>query len=177
MNKSGLVNNIIKTENEENELSTFLFKGQNIKFKLLYQATRDGDKISDVLKKIEGYSPTLFLIYTKKGIICGGYTKALWKADDKYKYDDLAFLFNFNNKKIINNKNPNESIKCGNEYLYFGNYIKSDYYIRQQFLTSKIYEANGKKSYYIINGYDVQGENEAYINELEIYLCNKYNGN
>ena len=81
---SGLVNKIIKNEDEANELSEFLFKEKNIKYKLLYQATRDGDKISDIINKIAGYSPTLFLIYTKNDVICGGYTKALWKSDKKY---------------------------------------------------------------------------------------------
>ena len=79
-----LVDKIIKNEDEANEFSEFLFKDKNIKFKLLYQATRDGDKISDIINKIEGYSPTLFLIYTKKGVKCGGYTKALWKADSNF---------------------------------------------------------------------------------------------
>ena len=171
--KSGLVNKIISNEKEADELSKLLFKEQNMKFKLLYQATRDGDKISDIIKKIEGYSPTLFIVYTKKGIKCGGYTKALWKADSKYKYDDSAFLFNFNNKKIISNKNPNESIICHNDsVLCFGNSGNSDYYIRHKFLTSQIYEHREKKTYNS-NDYDIQGENIAQINELEIYLCNK----
>ena len=172
---TGLVNKIIKNEDEANELSEFLFKEKIIKFNLLYQATRDGDKISDIINKIEGYSPTLFLIYTKKGVKCGGYTKALWKADSNYKYDDSAFLFNFNNKKIFKVKNPNESIYCINEgALVFGNYVYSDYYIPHQFMSQKIFENKNKSSYYS-NNYDIQGENESQINELEIYECNDWN--
>ena len=172
-NRAGLINKIIQNDNEANEFSNFIFNDQNYKYKLLYQATKDGDKISDILKKIDGQSPTLFLIHTKKGIKCGGYTKALWKADSKYKYDETSFLFNFSGKKIFKNKNPNEAIVCyDNHCMVFGNFKHSDYYIRNNFLTDKIYEALSKYSYNS-NGYDVQGENDANINELEIYLCYK----
>ena len=57
--------------------------------------------------KIKEYSPTLFLLYTKNGIKCGGYTKALWKMDEEYKYDSSSFLYNFSTRKIITIKNPN----------------------------------------------------------------------
>ena len=137
----------------------------------MYRATRDEDIISDILKKIDGQFPTLFLIYTKKGIKCGGYAKALWKADSNYKYDNTSFLFNFSSKKIFKNKNPKESIICYDN-MCFGNYQHSDYYIRNNFFSEKIYEALSKYSYNS-NGYDVQGENNAKINELEIYLCYK----
>ena len=168
---SGLINTIIESEDEANEFSKFLFKDKNMKFKLLYQATRDGDKVSDIINEIKGFSPTLFLIYTKKGVKCGGYTKALWKVDSNYYYDDSAFLFIFNNKKIINIKNPNESIYCQKyDCLCFGNYKNSDFYIRNQFLNYKIFEDSEKLSYNS-KSYDVQGENEAEINELEIYFC------
>ena len=79
----GLINKIITNKNEAREFSKFLFQNENIKFKLLYQATRDGDQIKDIVNKIKGYSPTIFLFYTKNGIKCGGYTKALWNCDSK----------------------------------------------------------------------------------------------
>ena len=166
----GLLNKIITNKNEAKELSNFLFKTENINFKLLYQATRDGDKISDIIKKIEGYSPTLFLLYTKRGIKCGGFTKALWNLDDKYKYDSSSFLFNFSNKQLFNIKNSNEAIFCDNDCLCFGNASISDYYIRNLFLSQKVYEAKVKQSYYS-NNYEVQGEEDAEIYELEIYHC------
>ena len=167
----GLINNIINNEFEAKEFSNFLFKNQNIIFELLHQATKDGDKISDILKKIEGCSPTLFLVHTKKWIKCGGYTKAQWKADSKYKNDSSSFLFNFNNKKIFNNKNPNESIICQNDYcMCFGNKKHSDYFIRDSFLKKQIYE-NINKLCYNSTGFDVQEENNSEIKELEIYKC------
>ena len=167
----GLVNKIIKSEEEAKEFSTFLFKDKMTKFDLLYQATRDGDEISDIIKKIEGYTPTMFLVYTKKGIKCGGYTKSLWKVDSKYKNVSESFLFNFNNKKIFNNKKSDESICCGSKYICFGNYGNSDYFIRNKFLTNKIFE-NINKISYNSNNYDVQEEKNSEIYELEIYKCN-----
>ena len=167
--ENGLVNKIITNQKEAKEFSNFLFKKDNVQFKLLYQATRDGDKISDIEQKIKGYSPTLFLVYTKKGIKCGGYTKALWKMDNNYKFDSSAFLYNFSTQKIFNIKNPNEAIYCGGD-ASFGNYGNSDYYIRNSFLKEKIFENNNKYSYYSDN-YDIQGEENSEIEELEIYFC------
>ena len=168
---NGLVNNIFKTQDEANDFSNLYFKEKNVAFELLYQATRDGDKISNIINKIEGCSPTLFIILTKKGYKCGGYTKALWKADSKYKYDDSSFLFNFTNRKKFSDKNPNKSIFSSNDdCLCFGDCSHSDYYIRQHFLTSKIFE-NTNKIGYNSNGYDVQGEQDSQIQELEVYKC------
>ena len=169
-NENGLVNKIITNQKEAKEFSNFLFKNDNTQFKLLYQATRDGDKISNIEEKIKGYSPTLFLIYTKKGIKCGGYTKALWKIDDNYKFDSSSFLYNFSTKKIFNIKNPNEAIYCCNDVACFGNVKNSDYYIRNSFLKEKIFESQKKSSYYS-NNYEIQGEEDSEIEELEIYFC------
>ena len=72
----GLINKIITNKEEANEFANFFFNNEISKFELLYQATRDGDKISDIINKIKGYSPTVFLLYTQKRIKCGGYTKA-----------------------------------------------------------------------------------------------------
>ena len=168
--ENGLVNKIITNQKEAKEFSNFLFKKDNVQFKLLYQATRDGDKISDIEQKIKGYSPTLFLVYTKKGIKCGGYTKAFWKMDKNYKFDSSAFLYNFSTKKIYNIKNPNEAIICRNDTACFGNYNHSGCCVRNSFFTEKIFENKNKYSYYSDN-YDIQGENNSEIEELEIYFC------
>jgi len=169
-NNEGLINNIITCKIDSDKLKFFLFQKQKIQFKLLYQATRDGDEIDDIIDKIKGYSPTLFLIHTRKGIICGGYTHALWNMDGKYKNDNSAFLYNFTQKKIFSCKNYKEAIICNSDLICFGNKVRSDYYIRNRFLSQKIYEAKKKLSYYGDN-YSIQEENEAEIVELEIYHC------
>ena len=121
-------------------------------------------------QKIKEYSPTLFLLYTKKGIKCGGYTKALWKMDSEYKYDSSSFLYNFSTRKIITIKNPKEAIICDGYVACFGNKNNSDYYIRNSFFNSGVYEHKTKSSYNS-NECEVQGENESNIYELEIYCC------
>ena len=138
-------NHKIKTMDEVKEILSKIKKEhfckyiENTKFQLLYQATRDGDKISDMEQKIKEYSPTLFLLYTKKGIKCGGYTKALWKMDSEYKYDSSSFLYNFSTRKIITIKNPKEAIICDGYAACFGNKNNSDYYIRNSFFNSGVY--------------------------------------
>ena len=167
----GLINKIITNKNEAREFSKFLFQNENIKFKLLYQATRDDDQIKDIVNKIKGYSPTIFLFYTKNGIKCGGYTKALWNCDSKYKNDPSSFLFNFNNKTIFTIKNSNEAIFCDEQRACFGNYGRSDFYIYNNFLKAGVFESKNKSSYYCNNNYDIQGEEVSKINELEIFYC------
>ena len=90
--------------------------------------------------------------------------------DRNYKIDSSAFLYNFSSKKIFQIKNPNEAIICRSDVTCFGNYEYSDYFIRNSFLTSKVFEQKIKKSYYS-NDYEIQGENESEIEELEIYFC------
>ena len=170
-NENELINKIITNKKEAKEFSQFLFKNDIVQFNLLYQATRDGDKISDIAQKIKGYSPTVFLFRTKLGIKCGGYTQAFLEMDSIYKFDSSAFLFNFSNKKIFRIKNPKEAMSCKtNEYICFGNIYNSDYYIRDSFLTTRVYEAKKKGSYYSKN-YEIQEQNESEIEELEIYFC------
>ena len=164
----GIINNIIKDNNEANDLKKLLFGNDNVKFKLLFQATRDGDQIPVIEKKICNFSPTLFLIYSKKGVKCGGFTKEFWKLDKGYKNDKEAFLFNLNNKKLFHVKNPNQAIIMDAYCICFGELQHSDFYIRDRFLSERIYEASKKVAYYS-EGYDVIGENESFLNELEIY--------
>ena len=109
------------------------------------------------------------MIFTKKGIKCGGYTQTLWKKDNSYKFNFSAFLYNFSTKKIFPVKDPKEAIYCGNNVSCFGNYGYSDYFIRNSFLTRKIFESKSKNSYYS-EDYEIQGENNSEIEELEIYL-------
>ena len=40
----------------------------------------------------------------------GGFTTRNWEYEEKSKKDDLAFIFNFNNKKIFNIKKGENAI-------------------------------------------------------------------
>ena len=170
-NSKGLINKILTNQNEADEFARFLFRNNNMSFQLLYQATRDGDNVTDIIEKIKGFSPTLFLLYTSRGFKCGGFTRALWSMDFNYKKDSSAFLFNFNNRKIQHIKNQKQAIICNKDHaVVFGDYHHSDFFIRNQFLKKQVYEAQTKHNYFS-NDYDILGEPNSIIYELEIYHC------
>ena len=66
---------------------------KDIKFNLLYQISRDGDRTSTFYNKVKDKAPTLILVKTKEGYTCGGYTSITWDKSGNYKKDELAFLF------------------------------------------------------------------------------------
>ena len=50
-----------------------------IKFNLLYQISRDGDRISTFYNKVKNKCSTLILIKSKSGYKFGGYTTQTWE--------------------------------------------------------------------------------------------------
>ena len=60
-------------------ISNFIIPNSKIKFNLLYQISRDGDRISTFYNKVKNKCPTLILIKSKSGYKFGGYTTQIWK--------------------------------------------------------------------------------------------------
>ena len=81
-----------------------MLKNKKISFKLIYQATRDGDSISDFYNKCNGINHVLLILMTDKALIFGGYTDLAFishtSGDTIYK-DNNAFYFQWINKKYI----------------------------------------------------------------------------
>ena len=75
-------------------ISYFPIQKQNFKILNIYKASRDGLNSSAFSIKVFNKGPTLILIKTKDGDICGGYTSKNWDASDTYVGDPDAFLFN-----------------------------------------------------------------------------------
>ena len=72
-----------------------MLKNKKISFKLIYQATRDGDSISDFYNKCNGITHVLLILMTDKALIFGGYTDlAFITQSDATQYkDNNAFVF------------------------------------------------------------------------------------
>ena len=69
--------------------------------------------MSDFHKKCDNISNTLMLIKTNKNFVFGGFTQTGWKNDRGSDiYDDKAFCFSLNLKKIYNIKNPKNALHC-----------------------------------------------------------------
>lgn len=72
------------------------------RFSLLYRSSRDGWKFKDFHSKCDKKGPTLSLIRSSKGKICGGYTSVSWRSDGgfggTYHKDNSSFLFSASHK-------------------------------------------------------------------------------
>jgi len=95
------------TNNKEEKImiSNWIKPNSKIKFNLLYQISKDGDRISTFYNKFKNKYPTLILIKSKSGYKFGGYTINTWEQSNDYKKDELAFLFSLNKQKKYNIKN------------------------------------------------------------------------
>ena len=79
---------------------------KNLKIKLLYRATRDGDNSSIFHQYCDNKGPTIFFA-EYNGFRFGGYTSISWEKPSLTKYirDDKAFVFSLDNKrKFVSNK-------------------------------------------------------------------------
>lgn len=54
---------------------------------LIYRGSEDGWDFIDFHSRCDKMGPTLTLIKTKAGIICGGFTMIDWDSDSGYKLD------------------------------------------------------------------------------------------
>ena len=98
------------TKEEKQKLKEFI--GKDKKVKLLYRASRDGDKANNFYEKCENQGPTLTLVLTTTQRKFGGYTSLSWtrpKEDFKYYKDENAFLFSLNKKKKYFTKTKGDS--------------------------------------------------------------------
>ena len=172
-------------KNKENIL---MIKGwislkSEVRFKLLYRATRDGDSAINFHLKCDDKCPTICIIKLENGRIIGGYTRIPWKSEDKcYISDECAFIFSVNSKEKYNLKKELKGKYAVyhdiNNYCCCFGYCGDDLAIKQNFL-------KGEKSYCCGNGdnyYSFETSNEKMIGlsnkgiikfkveELEVYL-------
>ena len=90
----------------------------NIYFKLLYRATRDGDNKNNFHDKINNKNSTLTIIQTTKGLKFGVFLEIPFKNTNQYIKDDNCFIFSLTLRKIYNSKKGIEKL-CD----YSSNYL------------------------------------------------------
>ena len=116
-------NKILKTWINPNE-------NKNMKSKLLYRLTRDGNSFKIFHEKCDNQGPTLILIKGKDGRVFGGYTPLSWDSTSRKKCDLDSFLFSLTDNKKYPKKNKDlQSIDCysllGPWFYNLGFYINS----------------------------------------------------
>ena len=91
---------------------SWISKDQKVNKELLYKGTRDGDKASTFHSLCDNKGPTLVIIVTENGSICGGYTTKNWDGSYNYHADKNAFIFSLDKKKKYPPKLPKYAIYC-----------------------------------------------------------------
>jgi hypothetical protein len=102
-------------------MSYFPESKRNFNIENIYNGSRDGWEIEKYRKKVFKKGPTLIILKTSEGAICGGYTSKNWDGSNKWTDDIDAFVFNMTHKYI-----PNDTKKAIYTYSYgfwFGNAI------------------------------------------------------
>ena len=87
-------------------------KKYKIYFNLLYRASQDKDNCSVFHKNCDKNQTTLILIETNKGHRFGGFTKRTWSGKGNEKFDNDAFIFSLNQKRIYNVIKGRNAIGC-----------------------------------------------------------------
>ena len=154
----------------------------NIKYKLIYRCSKDGDTAKNFHSKCDYIGPNIVLIKTKKNFIFGGVTSKSWKhllkdiRKDEPEYgteikDEKAFGFSINLKKIYKNGKPNEfAIFCNNSYgpVFKNNYFKIfDVCLKNGGICGKIEESNfiGQEK-----DFEFNGEEEKFdVEDIEVF--------
>jgi hypothetical protein len=78
---------------------------------LLYKGSRDGWTKSKFHELCDRMGPTLTIMKTKAGAICGGFTMQDWSGYE-YKSDSCAFVFRLDTKATYSPKLQSRAIWC-----------------------------------------------------------------
>ena len=159
--------NIIK-ENKEEALIGDAITNSAKKYRLLFRASRDGDSANKFHDICDKYSNLIVLIITEDGTRFGGFTSSKFRSSSHLKFDNNAFLFSLDNKKVFNIIPGQYAIYC---YDNTGPcFSKGSLYVPNNFFTKygKTRIAGGpfqfKKDYELNNGIE-----KFLIKELEIF--------
>ena len=168
---------IISSKKEKQALYNWLsIKGGIIKeIKLIFQSSQDGDEYDTFFSKCGEKGPTLSLIKSKNDKKFGGFTKANWTdKNGKIKIkDESAFIYSLNKLKKYDVLLPDIAIACyPSDYLlmYGNNFDRYGLRIYSGFLEKGNYENFKNKSYDTNDQFCLSGENEFYVDELEVFL-------
>ena len=101
-NSYGLTDKIIKTEEEINELFSFISNGRERQFRLLYSPTLETNKKEDFHKNCDNKGSTIILVETSNGRRFGAFASLSWKSNNQWVNDPCACIFSLDNHKKYN---------------------------------------------------------------------------
>ena len=148
------------------------FKLKGLAYKLIYRASKDGEK--EFHSHCNNCHQSLCLIKTSDGYRFGGYTKLDWSGRNIEKIDSYSFVFSLDYLKIYNVKKGKNSIFCDGDY---GPCFSGVFYITHEMLSNESECCSYSESNYNGIEYDYEftdGNRFFYIDELEVFKINFY---
>jgi hypothetical protein len=140
---------------------------RNFKVENIYNGSRDGWEISVFRDKVFNKGPTLIILKTTQGAICGGYTSKNWVNVNKATEDIDGFVFNMAQR--YNPNNTQDTIVTDPNGICFGNWIlavRSDTLLNQH---DRGYCLTGKQY-----GYDIEGDLSPLTNQKDDFTCAQF---
>ena len=102
-------------------MSYFPESKRNFKVENIYNNTRDGWETAKFREKVFDKGPTIIILKTTLGAICGGYTSKNWVNVNKETEDIDGFVFNMTQRYNCNQSQ--NAIYPEKNGFCFGNYI------------------------------------------------------
>ena len=169
---------LIVKEDEDEMICNWINPNENIKTKLLYRVSRDGDGSDIFHKYCDNKGPTIIFAKINNGYRFGGYSGISWTCEGKCFYDKDAFLFSLNNKLKIMNNNTKETVYHGSvngpDFAITGrNELVFNWNNNKCLTGKKNYCNDSGKAYTFRNkdlvGVDVKGEYNFDVEDYEVY--------
>ena len=177
-NKNEIWKSDIIDDEDKKTLNNWINLNNNKTIKLLYKASRDGDRYQDFYKLCEDKGPTITIGLTTKGYKFGGFTSLSWKnpqngsGTNKFYEDKSAFIFSLNKKRKFYPKRGNNNHVCmwsdkgpsfggGNDITFHNNCLHNNNSYNNCPCTyqTEVYELNGGEEYYTVKDYEVYSIN------------------
>ena len=166
----GIEKNIIKNPGELEEITSRLqriLNKKNIKYKLIYRASTDGDVCTAFHDKCDQYHNTLILIHASGDKRFGGFTTQTWEGEDVNKIDKNCFIFSIDKMKIYDIIEGQDAINCNQDL--------GPIFIDQIKLLDKFFTQGGTtnkkgQTFQTLEDFEITGGAEKFgVKELEVY--------
>ncbi len=145
-------------------MSYFPQDKRNFKIQSIYNGSRDGWETAKFKDKVFNQGPTLIILKTSEGAICGGYTSKNWDGSNNWTDDIDAFVFNMTQRYNCNH--TQKAIATQPNGFKFGGSIL--------LLTSET-ALNGHNQGWCYTGkdryYDIEGDVSPLTNQNKNFTC------
>jgi len=145
---------------------------KNIRYTLLYKATRDGDDSKVFHQKCDNNHQIIVFFKTTKGFIFGGYTEKGYTGNGGNIIDNNAFFFSCDKKKVYKVKQNKTAIYDGLSYGPTFGYCTTIICVLNNFLSYKCCTTTVSSSTFdgLNTDYEItNGEEYFYLQEIEVY--------